>query len=727
LFGFLAAQPRPALEALGQAPSPPSVMLGLGVGILLVARLGPATLIGVCIGTFLAHALVTTPALAVTLAIVKTAATWAGAAILVRPHGAGPLRATLAAASSALVASLIVAVASFAAIVAVGRPPASAIASDGVAAFFGVFLSGLIGVTVVAPFGLGLAAERGPVRLVPACIAVLGAGLSTAATLFHPLGVPALFLPFPFVLFAIARGGKYVAEVLVFLVSIALLIGSVKGIGPLPMTGSTTEILHMQPVVALLTVSALLISGYAATAPVILPGGVLTAGWAIAAIITGYFDTVERERDEGSFDRTVQAAQAALSTRMAAYEDALRAGVGYFVASTRVSREDWRVFVRELGILDRYPGLNSFGVAITVPRGAEEAFATEMREEVPGFVIRDVANADQSHGERFVLIYREPTVTSAAVLGLDFATDVIRREAAIKARATNAPALSRVVRLARGDPRFGFLMFAPIQSPQPGWVYASFEVNELFTKTFGLGPRAFRAEIYDSAAPDGSPVFADPVPEGEAVASFSRTVTLVVAQQPLTVIYRPTAAFLSGRSAAGAFAIASGGLIALLLAAVTGSLQMIGLRAGVLAEQRTRELAARERLLQALMQAAPVGIFLTDAGGKCTYVNDTLAALLGLPPATALGNGWLAALPADYRAQPVEHRLVQPSGKEIWAVTRAIAMRGEDGGISGYVGTVQDLTEIKKQQRELTATSRSSSPGPACGRWLSVTPRRGPS
>ena len=125
-------------------------------------------------------------------------------------------------------------------------------------------------------------------------------------------------------------------------------------------------------------------------------------------------------------------------------------------------------------------------------------------------------------------------------------------------------------------------------------------------------------------------------------------------------------------------------------------------------------LEENERLFRTLTGASPVGIFQADAEGRWTYVNERLERLTGRSATELFENGWRDAVHADDLPWVLEEwataaragrdfevalRVAPPHGKVIWAYVRAAAIRSAEGGISWFVGTVEDITERK--QREL--------------------------
>lgn len=131
-------------------------------------------------------------------------------------------------------------------------------------------------------------------------------------------------------------------------------------------------------------------------------------------------------------------------------------------------------------------------------------------------------------------------------------------------------------------------------------------------------------------------------------------------------------------------------------------------------KQAEEALQQSQHQYQTLAEASPVGIFRTDAAGNCVYVNQRWCHLTGLSFDQALGNGWAKALHPDDRPQffaewhratqarqpfQLEYRFQQPDGTLVWVFGQAIAEhQGET--ISGYVGSVTDITDRKQREAE---------------------------
>lgn len=139
--------------------------------------------------------------------------------------------------------------------------------------------------------------------------------------------------------------------------------------------------------------------------------------------------------------------------------------------------------------------------------------------------------------------------------------------------------------------------------------------------------------------------------------------------------------------------------------------------------QKQMEIALRnnEQLFRSLTEAAPVGIFRTDAAGRCLYVNERWCEIAGMDAAAALGHGWTAAVHSEDREKVSTewNRVVQQRQRFIseyrfqtkqrtitWILGQAQAECDQNGDVRGYVGTITDITGQKMKETEL-AESRN--------------------
>jgi len=115
-----------------------------------------------------------------------------------------------------------------------------------------------------------------------------------------------------------------------------------------------------------------------------------------------------------------------------------------------------------------------------------------------------------------------------------------------------------------------------------------------------------------------------------------------------------------------------------------------------------------QEFYRTLALVSPVGIFQTDAEGRCVYVNERWCEFTGLSPAEAAGQGWNKALHPEDRERVVglweasvgsdrlfkaHYRFQRPDGKIIWVHGESMPITDDAGEITGYVGTVTDVTD----------------------------------
>jgi PAS domain S-box-containing protein len=126
------------------------------------------------------------------------------------------------------------------------------------------------------------------------------------------------------------------------------------------------------------------------------------------------------------------------------------------------------------------------------------------------------------------------------------------------------------------------------------------------------------------------------------------------------------------------------------------------------AERAAAALQISESRFHTLSESAPLGIFESDAAGKVVYSNPALAALSGRPGLDRLDQAWeesihpddRAAMSAGWKLAATEgrvwdqvQRLLRPDGSVRWVHTYAMPNRDPEGRVTGFVGTVEDITQ----------------------------------
>lgn len=129
------------------------------------------------------------------------------------------------------------------------------------------------------------------------------------------------------------------------------------------------------------------------------------------------------------------------------------------------------------------------------------------------------------------------------------------------------------------------------------------------------------------------------------------------------------------------------------------------------------ELRESEERFRSLSACSPVGIFLTDVEGRCTYTNPRCQTICGFTFEESLEKSWLSSVhPEDYaqvssdwfaqilngQEYSQEFRFQTKEAEICWVNVRSSPMLSAQGQLLGHVGTIEDITE-RKQAEETRA------------------------
>ncbi|MBC8144811.1 MAG: response regulator, partial [bacterium] len=138
--------------------------------------------------------------------------------------------------------------------------------------------------------------------------------------------------------------------------------------------------------------------------------------------------------------------------------------------------------------------------------------------------------------------------------------------------------------------------------------------------------------------------------------------------------------------------------------------------------QATSEaLRESEARFRTMADFAPVMIWVTDPSGQCTYLNNKWYEFTGVSSRQGEGFGWLESLHPDDRenanakflvsnerreAFRVEYRMRRHDGEDRWVIDSAAPRFGIDGDYLGYIGSVTDITDVKRIETDLRDADR---------------------
>jgi len=137
-----------------------------------------------------------------------------------------------------------------------------------------------------------------------------------------------------------------------------------------------------------------------------------------------------------------------------------------------------------------------------------------------------------------------------------------------------------------------------------------------------------------------------------------------------------------------------------------------------------------EELFHSLCDSAPIGIFRADSEGNNIYCSPGWEIITGMSASEGMGKGWIKGIHPDdleehwkvwndaVTARHIyshEHRRLTPQGKTIWVRTLANPLKSPDGKISGYVGTMEDITELRQARQDMLKNQKIESLGVLAG------------
>jgi len=126
-----------------------------------------------------------------------------------------------------------------------------------------------------------------------------------------------------------------------------------------------------------------------------------------------------------------------------------------------------------------------------------------------------------------------------------------------------------------------------------------------------------------------------------------------------------------------------------------------------------------EERFHLMANAVPALLYVTDADGRCTFANQGWLDFRGSSFAVERGDGWLEGLhPEDreraqaYMAnaihqrskQQIEYRLRRSDGEYRWMLAMGVPRFLPDGTFTGYVGSLTDITERKRDEESAAGT-----------------------
>ncbi len=455
---------------------------------------------------------------------------------------------------------------------------------------------------------------------------------------------------------------------------------------------------------------------------VILPLVILLAGLGITWAAWDHEREASRHELLSQFNFELGDAVTRIEQRMAAYEQFLRGVQALFVATGRMDRARFRDYVNSIASDANFSGIQAIGVVEWVPAARRDDHLATMRTTVDDAYRIVPAGARESYAP---IVQRVPPMDGRQrVLGFDTWAVPARRQALEKSRDSGLAVVSGKVQLAvdtEVGPQPGFVIYLPVYAQGArlytvadrragliGWVYASFRMNDVIASLYGQLSPGLSLTIYDGVEPsDAALLYRSPNAKERPLAQgLASNEYLVVGghEWVLSLVALDSFKNRFDRNSESLILVTGTGLSCLLalLAWVMGTGRNRAMR---LASAMTKELR-----ISAVAFESMEGMMVTDAGGRILRVNSAFTACTGYTAEEVVGKT-PSILQSDrhdkafYREMwDTVHRTGGWQG-EIWDRRKngeiypkwltITAVRGDDGAVTHYVGTHNDITERK--------------------------------
>lgn len=533
--------------------------------------------------------------------------------------------------------------------------------------------------------------------------------------------------------------------VLSFIICTHAIASTALGYGPFTGNALNENLIHLQLFLSGLGITTVGLGSLKNEGLLKLPRLALISGWFLSGIAFYFFFNLAAEKDTLYINREIQNSEDAIQQALQNEINLLQAGVNFLESSDYVARDEWRIFNRRTLKGTSTEDFNGRGIVFSSRTTDVKKFKAEVgiRENLDDFKIQPVPNIEdgmriENPELNYIITYLEPYELNYPAIGINLASEKNRYDAAERARLTGQPAMTQNIQLVQDTKiRSGFLVYIPFYrkgfqthtdvdraAAFRGFIYAPFITQIFFERALKDRTTGLKLTAYFGQKENlGEPVFASKLESANSQKVVVHETTL--AGLPVTFKWSLSDQFSSSSSLIASWLGFSGTLSTLFLAILFASLKSTTQNAEKIAIEKTRELLESQKMWQALTEVSPVGIYLTDPEGNCTYVNSAWTQLTGVSATEALGFGWIAPIHPDDKKRVLtdlqtlqktqgyqtSYRYLRNGNEIVYVTGQAAPLTNDSGELTGFIGTIQDITELQNKQDALIASSRMSSLG----------------
>jgi PAS domain S-box-containing protein len=461
--------------------------------------------------------------------------------------------------------------------------------------------------------------------------------------------------------------------------------------------------------------------------PVVGASVIAVIGFALAIAVGIWVGERNDEVTQGKFNALTRRVVVQIKERLAKYEYATRGARGVIVVtnSTGISQQGFRDYGKTRDIRIEFPGLRGFGFIERVAPGSEAAFVARRRADgFPDFKIRQMA---PHSGERWIIRYIEPLAPNRVAVGLDVASEKVRRDAATIAMLTGKATLSAPIKLVQTQAG-GFSLFLPVYRPgKPiatsvqraraaiGWTFATLGIVDILAP-FNSSELEYDVSITDTSFTGTEPFFQTVADAVAADRQWKRDVRITPFGRTWQVRVTARPAFTSNLSLPSPVNAA---IITFLLSLIPAGLAWIVLAGN----QRRFTAGIRRARLAAIVSGSNDAIIGRTLDGTVTEWNAAAERLFGIGAHQAIGQRiadlivpehlqseeaeTLARLRDGKPTPLLKTQRLRSDGTTLPVQISISPIRAPDGNVIGAATTVRDVSDQQAAEvaiRELNAT-----------------------
>jgi signal transduction histidine kinase len=278
---------------------------------------------------------------------------------------------------------------------------------------------------------------------------------------------------------------------------------------------------------------------------------------AVTAVLLGSVNHSIETKDRAAFESEVNRTTDAVRERCETTVTLLRGAAGLFAGSVRVTRDEFRAYVGELRLRERYPGVLGVGFSErVVPADVERRVRELQAQGAPDFHVWPPHPREEYHS----IVYLEPQdARNAAALGFDMFTDPMRRDAMARARDEGREVASGKVILVQeieSEKQAGLLVYLPVyrgaavppnvearRRELRGFVFAPLRVGDLLQGVRGRGAPLLDLELYAGPEPLPATLLVSTREAGLRVPVFRATRRLEIGGRTWLLLFASRPAF----------------------------------------------------------------------------------------------------------------------------------------------------------------------------------------